>query len=123
MATMHGRDNRTYQAGSPVSQHRFVDLAADGQVDYSVDGAKAVGVSLNSASAAGEALTVAQSGQVLVEVGEALAAGDEVSAHSDGSGMAATATSGDIILGYAPKAAAIGTLAEVVIFLGGNAAA
>ena len=86
MATMHGRDNRTYEAGSAVSQHRFVDLAADGQVDHSADGAKAVGVSLNSASAAGDALTVARSGQVLVYVGEELAAGDAVAATPKDSG-------------------------------------
>lgn len=120
MATMHGRDNRTYEAGSAVSQHRFVDLAADGQVDHSAAGAKAVGVTLNSASAAGDALTVARSGQVLVYVGEALAAGDSVAATTDG--KAATATSTDIIVGYAIEDAAIDTLAPVEIFLGGNAA-
>ena len=68
MATMHGRDYRTYEAGSSVSQHRFVDLAADGQVDQSADGAKAVGVSITSGATAGEAITVARSGQVLVYV-------------------------------------------------------
>ena len=121
MATMHGRDNRTYEAGSAVSQYRFVDLAADGQVDHSGDGAKAVGVTLNSASAAGDALTVARSGQVLVDVGEALAAGDAVG--SDANGKAVTATTGDIILGYAVEDAALNTLGPVEIFLGGNAAA
>jgi len=121
MATMHGRDNRTYEAGSAVSQYRFVDLAADGQVDHSADGAKAVGVTLNSASAAGDALTVARSGQVLVYVGEALTAGDAVAATTDG--KAATATTGEIIVGYAVEDAAVDTLGPVEIFLGGNASA
>ena len=127
MATFEGRFHKTYIAGSAVSQFRFVDLAADGEVDHSGDGAKAVGVTLMAADPSdadrpATAVTVAYGGKVLVEVGtDGLTAGDAVG--SDSVGKAVTAASTNIILGYAREDASEGEFASVDFFLGGNAAA
>jgi regulator of RNase E activity RraA len=124
MAVFDGRHTRTYEAGADLSagQFRFVTLAADGQVDLATNGAAAVGVLLNEPNAAGRAATVAIApAGVLVEAGGTITAGDEIAADADG--VAITATTGDVVLGYAREDGVSGQIIRVDLISGGNTAA
>ena len=122
MAVMQSRDNRTYVAGSNLSaaQFKFVALAADGEVDVAGAGARAIGVLLNQ-PAAGNAATVVMTGKVLVEAGDSITAGDELAA--DAAGNAGTATTDDIVMGYALENGVDGQIVAIELIQGGNAAA
>jgi hypothetical protein len=93
------------EAGSVVSQHRFVTLASDGQVDHTGAGAQADGVSQDDGgTAAGRAVGLMLLGGITkVEAGAAVTRGAEVA--SDASGRAVAAVTGDRILGRAWEAA------------------
>lgn len=123
MAVMQSRDNRTFIAGQDLSaaQFKFVTLEADGQVDLANSaGENCVGVLLNQ-PAAGAAATVCMSGKVIVEAGASVTAGDQVAA--DAAGAAVTATTGDIVMGYALEDAVDGQIFAIELIQGGNAAA
>lgn len=122
MAVMQSRDNRTFIAGSDLSaaQFKLVALAADGEVDVAGAGAQAIGVCLNQ-PAAGKAATVCLTGKVLVEAGAAITAGDELA--SDAAGAVVTATTGDIVMGYALEDGVDGQIVAIELIQGGNAAA
>jgi len=104
MAFKENQENVTYEAGSDMSanQFYFVSLSADGQVDTTGDGARAIGVLQNKPSAAGRAATVATDGKVRVSCGGSVTSGGLVA--SDANGQAVDAASGDWILGEATEA-------------------
>jgi len=106
----------TLEAGGDLSagQYRFVELAADAQVDIVASaGGDAVGVLQNDPSAAGRAATVAVMGVSKVVAGATVAAGDRL--QSDANGAAIAAASGDIVLGRALTGGAAGDVIEVLL--------
>lgn len=122
MAVMQSRDTRTFIAGEDLSsaQFKFVTLEADGQVDLAdVAGENCIGVCLVGA-AAGKAVTVAMTGKVMVTAGGTIAAGDEIA--TDAAGDAVTATTGNIVMGYATEAGVDGQIIAIELIQGGNAA-
>jgi hypothetical protein len=122
MATVEGRFNRTYIAGTDLSaaQFHFVALAADGEVDVAGDGVVVAGVLLNNPLVA-NAATVAWAGRVIVEAGATVTAGDAIA--SNATGEAITAATGDIIVGYARESGVDGQIIAIDLINGGNAAA
>jgi hypothetical protein len=111
MAVQSNQTTRTYAAGSDLSaaQYRFVDLAADDQIDVSTTagsvGNALVGVLVNDPDAAGRASTVAVGGQTKIIAGSGgLSIGDLVT--SDASGGAITAASTNRVVGVCTVAAA-----------------
>ena len=105
MAFTERMATRTYISGAAISQFTFVaGPASDGQIDPCGDGARAVGVALNSATGAGQAVTVAYDGRVTVKAAGNITRGAAVA--SDASGEAVAAASTDVILGYALEAGA-----------------
>jgi hypothetical protein len=123
MAVMQSRDTRTFIAGEDLSsaQFKFVTLEADGQVDLAdVAGENCIGVCLN-APAAAAAATVVMTGKVMVVAGGSITAGDAVA--TDAAGDAVTATTGDIIMGYATEDGVDGQIIAIELIQGGNAAA
>jgi uridylate kinase len=71
--------------------------------------------------AAAEAATVVMSGKVMVTAGGTIAAGASVA--TDASGDAVTASTGNIVMGYATEAAVDGQVIAIELIQGGNAAA
>lgn len=120
MATYANAINATYIAGSAVSQHRFVTLAADGQVDHSTNGAAGPGVSVTDQATVGGAVAVQEFGRALVEAGGTITVGDSVAA--DTAGVAITAATADIIRGQALESGVTGQIIAVKLIDGGNAA-
>jgi len=112
----------TYIAGSDMSddQYKFVSLSADEQVDLCGDGAYAIGVLADTASAAGRAVSVAVSGKVSVKCGGAITTGGAVAC--DANGLAVAATTGDVILGTATQTGANGRVIAVKLHARGDAA-
>lgn len=97
--------------------HRIVQLNADREVVYAVDGATPnVGVLLNKPPAAGAVAQVAAIGSVVkLEAGAAINENDAVIAVAGGRGSA-TVTDDDNIVGYAlSPAAASAALFEVIV--------
>ena len=124
MAVIQTRDNRTFEAGGDLSaaQFKFVTLESDGQVDLANSaGENCIGVLLNNPDAAGKAATVAISGKVMVEAGGTIAAGAAVA--TDAAGDAVTASTGNIVMGYATEAGVDGQIIAIELIQGGNAAA
>ena len=124
MAVMQSRDNRTFEAGGDLSaaQFKFVTLAADGQVDVTASaGGNAIGVLLNNPAVAGYAATVCMSGDVMVEAGGTITAGDQI--QSSATGTALLAATGDVVLGYAREDAVVGQIMRIEFITGGNVAA
>lgn len=120
MATYANAVNATYTAGSAVSQHRFVTLAADGKVDHSTNGADGEGVSVTSAAADGDVITVQEYGRALVEVGTGgVTVGDKIAA--DTNGVAITAAVADITRAIALETGAVNQIVAVRLVDGGNA--
>ena len=122
MAVMQSRDTRTYVAGEDLStaQFKFVTLESDGQIDLADSaGENCIGVLLNDPTS-GNAATVVMSGKTLVKAGGTIAAGASVA--TDASGLAVTATTGNIVMGYATEAAVSGQTIAVELIQGGNAA-
>lgn len=116
MATQASLTCITREAGADLSakQYRFVEIAADGQVDaVSSAGGNAIGVLQNDPSAAGRAATIAVAGIVKVVAGGTVAAGARVQA--DAAGDAITAATGDYVLGTALTGGADGELIEVLL--------
>lgn len=95
----------TLQAGQDLSssQYYFVAVAADGQIDPAGDGVYADGILQNDPDAAGKAANVQIAGISKVVAGGAISVGDAVA--SNASGKAATAATGEVILGTALEAA------------------
>ena len=60
-------------------------------------------------------------GKTIVEAGGSVTAGDEVAADTDGN--AVTATTDDIVMGYALEDAVDGQIFAIELIQGGNAAA
>lgn len=123
MAVMQSRDTRTFVAGESLAaaQFKFVTLESDGQVDLADSaGENCVGVCIND-PAAGEAATVVMSGKVMVTAGGTIAAGAAVA--TDASGDAVTATTNNIVMGYATEAGVDGQVIAIELIQGGNAAA
>jgi hypothetical protein len=104
---------RTYISGAALTQFTFVvGPASDGQIDpVGTAGARATGVVLQSAAAAGQAVTVAYDGRVTVLAAGTIAAGGAVS--SNNAGRAIAATTGHVILGYAQEAAVTGQVITI----------
>lgn len=123
MAVMQSRDTRTFIAGVDLSsaQFKFVTLESDGQVDLANSaGENCVGVCLVGGTA-GKAVTVAMTGKVMVTAGGTIAAGAAVA--TDASGDAVTASTGNVIMGYATEAGVDGQIIAIELIQGGNAAA
>ncbi len=121
MAVMQSRDTRTYVAGEDLStaQFKFVTLESDGQIDLADSaGENCVGVLLNDPTS-GNAATVVMSGKTLVKAGGTIAAGASVATNA--AGLAVTAASGNIVMGYATEAAVSGQTMAVELIQGGNA--
>ena len=117
MATMENVRTITKEAGADLSagQFKFVEIAADGQVDLvGSAGGSGIGVLLNKPNAAGVAATIAVDGVVKVIAGTGgLTAGDKV--QSDAAGAGITAAASDHVLARAMTTAAAGELAEVLL--------
>lgn len=123
MAVMQSRNNRTVIAGADLSsaQFKFVTLESTGSVILANSaGENCFGVCLVGA-ASGNAATVCVEGSVMVQAGGTIAAGDKVT--TTAAGKAATATTGNIVLGYAREAGVDGQIIEIELIQGGNAAA
>lgn len=105
MAYMNDVKTRTFEAGQALAtQFIFVVQAADLQVDpVGTLGARADGVLLTPATAAGQAVTVAYDGRVKVLAGGNINAGAAVT--SSATGRAVAAGAGNIVLGHAEEAA------------------
>lgn len=113
MAYMNDIKTRTYEAGQALAtQFIFVVQAADTQVDpVGVAGARSDGVLLTTATAAGQAVTVAYDGRVKVLAAGTIAAGAAVASNATGRAVAAVAT--NVVLGYAEEAAVTGQIITV----------
>lgn len=123
MAVQESRDTRTFIAGEDLSssQFKFVTLESDGQVDLADSaGENCIGVVINDPASGGEA-TVVVSGKTVVTSGGTIAAGAAVA--TDASGDAVTASTGNIVMGYATEAAVDGQVIAIELIQGGNAAA
>lgn len=123
MAVMQSRNNRTLIAGADLSsaQFKFVTLESTGSVILANSaGENCLGVCLVGA-ASGNAATICVAGSVMVQAGGTIAAGDKVT--TTAAGKAATATTGNIVLGYAREAGVDGQIIEIELIQGGNAAA
>ena len=123
MAVQESRDTRTFIAGEDLSssQFKFVTLESDGQVDLADSaGENCIGVVINDPASGGEA-TVVVSGKTVVTSGGTIAAGAAVA--TDASGDAVTATTNNIIMGYALEAGVDGQVIAIELIQGGNAAA
>ena len=123
MAVQESRETRTFIAGEDLSssQFKFVTLESDGQVDLADSaGENCMGVVINDPASGGEA-TVVVSGKTVVTAGGTIAAGASVA--TDGSGDAVTASTGNIVMGYALEAGVDGQVIAVELIQGGNAAA
>lgn len=116
MATNEVLKTITKEAGADLSakQFRFVDIAADNQVDaVSAAGGDAIGVLLNKPDAAGKAATIAVAGVAKVVAGATVDEGEYI--QSDAAGEAIVALTGNFVLGRCMKAAADGELTEVLL--------
>lgn len=116
MTTNELMDLASFQAGQDLSAHKhhFVSMSADGQVDPTGNGAKALGVLHQESAVVGSAVSVAIRGISKVVVGTGgLTAGNNVA--SDANAEAVLATTGEIILGTALETAAAGELARILL--------
>lgn len=123
MAVQESRDTRTFIAGEDLSssQFKFVTLESDGQVDLADSaGENCMGVVINDPASGGEA-TVVVAGKTVVTAGGTIAAGASIA--TDASGDAVTASTGNIVMGYALEAGVDGQVIAVELIQGGNAAA
>jgi hypothetical protein len=123
MAVQESRETRTFIAGEDLSssQFKFVTLESDGQVDLADSaGENCMGVVINDPASGGEA-TVVVSGKTVVTAGGTIAAGASVA--TDASGDAVTASTGNIVMGYALEAGVDGQVIAIELIQGGNAAA
>jgi hypothetical protein len=123
MAVQESRDTRTFIAGEDLSssQFKFVTLESDGQVDLADSaGENCMGVVINDPASGSEA-TVVVGGKTVVTAGGTIAAGASVA--TDASGDAVTASTGNIVMGYALEAGVDGQVIAIELIQGGNAAA
>lgn len=106
----------TLTAGAAVVRRRFVKLTAGKVIQSAASTDEVVGVASDDAAADGSPLGVIMACgacTVEVEAGETIAAGDKIS--SDGTGRAATSTSGDPVVGYALSEGTVGQFVEVLL--------
>lgn len=113
----------TLPAGSSLAsdKNKLVVLATDGQIDVATGAhtARPVGVLQNSPTAAGEAATIMVTGVVKCIVGEIVTAGALVCPSSGTAGSVDLAdATGDVIIGIALSAGAIGDVIPVLLFGG-----
>jgi hypothetical protein len=123
MAVQESRETRTFIAGEDLSssQFKFVTLESDGQVDLADSaGENCMGVVINDPASGSEA-TVVVGGKTVVTAGGTIAAGASVA--TDASGDAVTASTGNIVMGYALEAGVDGQVIAIELIQGGNAAA
>lgn len=123
MAVMQSRDNRTFIAGADLStaQFKFVTLESTGNVILAnLAGEQAIGVLLVG-GVSGDAVTVTRTGSVMVISGGTIAAGAAIA--TTAAGLALTAATGNVIMGYAREAAVINQVIEIELISGGNASA
>ena len=123
MAVTESRNTRTFIAGEDLSaaQFKFVTLESDGQVDLAdLAGEQCIGIVENDPAAGAEA-TVVVAGKTRVVAGGTIAAGAAVA--TDAAGDAVTASTGNIIMGYAMEAGVDGQVIAIELIQGGNAAA
>lgn len=120
MATQGQQIRETFVAGADLSeaQFRFVTAGASG-VTLTGAGEAADGVVIND-PADGAAATVVVFGRVIVEAGDGVDAGADIT--SDATGKVVPATENDIILGKAVEAGVADQLITVDFYKGGNAA-
>lgn len=105
----------TRLANSAISQYRFVEMDADGEVDEAnADTDIAIGVAQGAVDAAGKAVEIMVTGISKVVAGGVVAVNDLV--NSDGTGRAITNAAGDRPLGRAlTAAAAAGEIVSVLL--------
>jgi len=123
MAVQESRETRTFIAGEDLSssQFKFVTLESDGQIDLADSaGENCMGVVVNDPTSGSEA-TVVVGGKTVVTAGGTIAAGASVA--TDASGDAVTASTGNIVMGYALEAGVDGQVIAIEVIQGGNAAA
>jgi hypothetical protein len=112
---------RTYISGAAIAQFDFVvGPASDGQIDPAGAGARAIGVALQPATGAGQAIAVAYDGRVTVVAAGNITRGGNVA--SNASGKAVAATTGNIILGTALEDAVSGQVFTIDLRRDGTAA-
>jgi hypothetical protein len=124
MAVMQSRDTRSFIAGENLAsaQFKFVTLEADGEVDLAdAAGENCLGVCLVG-GAAGAAVTIAITGKVLVEAGDAITAGQAIATNAAGEAVA-LADAGAVsttTMGYALEDGADGQIIAIELIQGGN---
>lgn len=110
---------RTYISGAAISQFDFVvGPAADGQIDPAGAGARAIGVALQAATGAGQAIAVAYEGRVMVVAAGTITRGAAVA--SNASGKAVAGTTGNVALGTALEDAVSGQVFTIELRRDGN---
>lgn len=120
MAFTENMSTRTVVTSAAVEQFRFIVLTNGVAAKVGTAGVRADGVSITDASASGQALAVAYDGRVSVLAGGTIAKGAAVA--STNAGKAATATTGQIILGTALEAGVDGQVITIDIRRDGTAA-
>ena len=110
MALQENFNTFSYEAGDVVGQYRLVGQGSTARtVEHCGAGELPVGATLNKATAAGQALTVAAGGIIKLEAGEAIDPGELVAAGANGVAMVAAA--GDFTIG--PAISAAGDVGEI----------
>jgi hypothetical protein len=105
MALQENVQTFTYVSGAAVGQYRFVMAAgAKWHAVQATAAGLAVGVTLNKATAAEQALTVGAGGIVKIEANVAINVGDQIAVAANGRGTNVGAT-GATVMGIAVSAA------------------
>lgn len=100
-------------AGEAIPTYRFVELQADSKYDLASTQGMAHGVSDEAADADDDAFAMSlMLGQVKVEAGASITAGDDIGSDSTGRAITAVASVDNVVLGIAMGAA--GGAGEIV---------
>ena len=110
---------KTYITSADVTQYKFVVQSSGLAATAGTAGVRVEGVSITDALS-GKAISVAYSGRVPVTAGGTIAKGAAVA--TTNAGKAATATTGQIIVGTALEAAVNGQIMTIELRLDGTAA-
>ena len=105
MALQENFSTYSYEAGNVIEQYRLVAVgtAAPRRCNAAAVGALCLGATLNKATAAGQAITVANNGIVKVEAGGPITTGSVIA--SGAAGVAKIAAPGEVAVGVAITAA------------------
>ena len=98
------KETKTYEAGSAISDRRFVAIDANGRVNHAADGVEIKGVSMEAVSITGDPCSVAlqNCGNIVrVESSAAVTKGGQVASAADG--KAKDSASADIEVGQADE--------------------